>query len=336
MSKTLNVIKDGKHGKIPIFALNLDIHSWNIYLEAVDLMITDTNVMLIILDTSNSLEFVELIIARGYLSPVLRTLYQLEIDEKISRDLKTEMFRAMSPIINVISTIFNDLKSPGLQKFRDDFMLAVTSSIEKHLPKLSKDWKWVAGVAEDCVDYLVRLPPESIPAEIIVILRSLRDTILSTSGLSNDDIPVMLGSIFFLRLICPMVSKPSDEINSDMMAKLVMVAKALQLISNQVDPEKDTQMFEIIDRLSWLHNSTSDFLIRVASMPMPTLSIDRSVIREAASLYAKLLVVSNTNKTEHLKDRLGQINENDLVNTTSLPMWETISESKRFIQSITK
>ena len=132
---TLNVISNGKVGRVPISALSLDIHSWNIYLEAIDLITSDIDLMLSII---NSLEdhdiddFVKLLIANKSLNNVLKDLFYVEINDKLKRNLITELFRSVSPSIKIITAILNDTNNSSLKKFKNDFIEKVIELVEQN------------------------------------------------------------------------------------------------------------------------------------------------------------------------------------------------------------
>lgn len=315
---TLNVISNGKVGRVPISALSLDIHSWNIYLEVIDLITSDIDLMLSII---NSLEehdiddFVKLIIANKSLNNVLKDLFYVEINDKLQRNLITELFRSITPSIKIMTAILNDANNISLKKFKDDFIELIIKLIEQN--------NSVNDIIEKCCYYLISLPSESIPCEIIIILRALRDTLLRFKEFNNNDISILLGSIFFLRFICPSLSQLENK-------NTLMIAKILQLISNQTEPNNDNNLLEL-NGLLQLYRQISDFLIRISSMPVPHLLYNGSLIKLAARYYSQILEMDNIdqNKLAYLKARLG-----DSPTETELPIWNKIIEMRTFIKKL--
>ena len=315
---TLNVISNGKVGRVPISALSLDIHSWNIYLEAIDLITSDIDLMLSII---NSLEdhdiddFVKLLIANKSLNNVLKDLFYVEINDKLKRNLITELFRSVSPSIKIITAILNDTNNSSLKKFKNDFIEKVIELVEQN--------NSLKDIIEKCCYYLISLPSESIPCEIVIILRALRDTLLRFKEFSNNDISILLGSIFFLRFICPSLSQLENK-------NMLTIAKILQLISNQTEATNDNNLLEL-DGLLKLYKQLSEFLIRISSMPIPHLSHNESLIKLAARYYAQILDMDNIdrNKLAYLKARLG-----DSPTETELPIWNKIIEMRTFIKKL--
>lgn len=328
-SQMVNVQKGNEKGNIPSGALCLNKHVWNIYLDTVEILIQHPDLLLTLLENTDFpdivLQLVPTLIARRQLEFALSIFFQSELLEKKAQN---ELFRLKTPAVTVVTTIFNNPQNLPLQKFRTDFVNFVISLIHKYGSNLTI-------IVENSINYLVNFPIDSIPPELCAVLKSLNGVITDYQK-KTLNISVLLGSMFFLRFICPALSQPHEfcniqNINGSTKSSLIAVTKVLQLISNQTVDNSDTNLIKLYDPVS-------QFLMKLASKGTPTtLSIENSLIVEAATLY---YAVYHCAEKYHNDPALKQIVEKlgvpkIPVFEQEVPMYSKIVEIKNYIESLT-
>ncbi len=188
----------------------------------------------------------------------------------------------------------NNKKNISLQKFRN--------SIISHQE----------NTTDTIIDYLAKLTINDIPFEIIIILKSLKDSILKIKD-RQLNIYVLVGSIFFLRFICPALSNKKE----------LVIAKELQSIANQTNGE---------------NKKITDFLMMITESPYPTLVIKESVIISALNIYHEIIEYKKYHDTEIFKSlisKLGTSYKYNITDETDVPMYPLIQNIKEYIESYT-
>jgi len=323
---TMIHVRHGKEeGLIPICALNLNKYTYNIYLDTVELLIQYPKLLIGLLDDSDNsdivLQIVPILIARRLIPDALNIVFKSELIEK--QNHITEMFRSKSAATIMVSTIFNNPQNLTLQKFRTDFVNFAISQINEN------DCSIPSTILEKCIDYLSKEP---VPDELIVVLKSLNNAINSQTVVINISI---IGSLFFLRFICPALVQPQEfcgikDVNGNIQKSLITITKALQLVSNQTAEDEG---------LIKLYKPTSDFLMKIVSMPMPILILtsDSSLILEAVTVYSYIYFFAEKYSIDikPIIDRLG-LPPQTLPNLEEdVPMWNTINDIKNYLNEIT-
>ena len=286
------------YGNIPVSIIQINRHSWNIYLQIVDILMDKLKLLEALLynisDESAILcNLVNVLRAKEMLPIIVYSLFELEYNEKTEKGMETELFRSSTPSMILLGSLFSSDKVTNFSK------MVVERAIQyvKENP-CSNNYKALAKVLDKFINFIIEIPSNQIPYEIILSLNCM---------LKTHNNPIMLGSIFFLRLICPALIKQSNLDKS-----LITLAKCIQLIANHIDPAPENFMYNIKDNMKSYQGQISAFLIKVAlynyTVPVPT----ENLINEAALIYkevATCLVPSFANDIilHEMKRKLGPV-----------------------------
>lgn len=288
-------------GNIPAHVIKINRHSWNFYLRIVDVLMENPKILEAFLykisdDTINLLNFIKISMAKQLLPDILIKLLKLEYSEKIEKGLNTELFRSSSPPMILLGSLFSSCE---VSTFCTMIVKNAISFVNK--PCYDKS-NVLLKVLNRFMNFILSIPYDIIPYEIVL---SLQCVMRATDGNS-----IILGSIFFLRLICPALTRIQDK-------SLITLAKCIQLIANHVDPAPDHFMYKIKDHMQNYQKPISTFLTKIALTNLLIIPIpDEDLIGAAAIIYKEVTSIL-TSSFDHdiilheLKQKLGPVPTNE-------------------------
>jgi hypothetical protein len=332
-------------GEILISYLGLDLHSPNIYLETMDVLVQHPSLFCSVLNSKyfkkeeRLKELFELLCARRVLPSALKALFELEFKASLASKDQNAFLRRESESIKLVSFILNS--SEGLNKFRNVFIKSLileVRSIKKREPAAKK----ILRIVTWCIEHFSTLRDDQFPVELIMLLSTLKK-VIDKQGMSEKCCP-LLGSIFFLRFIVPALMS-SAKFSKNCLKKLVdpvKISQALQMISSQSDPEPGSQRYEtfssVFEEIKGLYKPVATLLNKMASLPIAEMSIDQKpLVRLAASFYGLVAgEIKTTDEAElaalkKLRARLGPVLEYPLLEKDKIPIQRRIDEISTFI-----
>ncbi len=172
-----------------------------------------------------------------------------------------------------------------LVEFRQDFVGFAFGNI---LQRISWNPKQLGKVVCDCIKHLNK-QVSRMPEELVILLKAL--------GESSDtaQIQTLQPQIFFLRFICPGLAQPLtlgglDAVPEEMAKSMLALAKALQLVANQVDPSEDSFAFPIKDVLRDQYPQVVRIFTAVGTLQRgrPSPPVIKSLVDPARYIYILL------------------------------------------------
>jgi hypothetical protein len=299
--------------------LQLDQHSSNIYLQALDLFLSYPNLLKKILEETSTEQcktIVSLLSARKILPLILKNLFLEEVKTKIP-------FRDQTPSSKFASTLLNATK--GLMDLRTNLVNETLQIIRKESnePKLSPEN--LVKVLDKCCNSYILMTNNNIPNELIVILHTVNDV---TQNLKTEVAPsIILSTLFFLLYLNPGLVQPRElcniqKITHDEIYKLKQVAQGLQILSNDAPLARDHILYAFQEKLHRLCKSVNYILNSLAIRPIPSVTVANSLIVEAASFYGLIMKIGRQqvqeeklqNDLNDLEALLGDIKEAPRIN----------------------
>lgn len=343
------VTHNNKQGMITTDTLGDDTNIANIYLQVMDVVIQHPPLLDELLD-NEYLEYPEhkkdlflLLSARKLLWKNLEIFCEAEFQKLSSGKELNTLFRDRSPAISIISLILQS--SERVIAFRDKFIGHLRQFIQDNFDVNELNSQDILNILDQCFHYFNSIKPAEFPPELIILLKTIKNLaikytpadehsagkIKASKSMLLDEHSSALGAIFFLRFINP------GLITYD--RKMIIVAKALQLISNQTDPNnEDLLLHPISTELSHLQKPIGFILNKFAEMDN-TLSTDQSpTVRPAACFYWLLMTKFYNREHDHytlkpLIKRLGYIEKPPFTEKDKIPKIDEIKQIANFIDA---
>ncbi len=357
---TLYEIDNSEHDKL--FASNgtnkgmisknlLDMHTPNVYLEALDVLLIHPSLLVRVveaqpLELPNQLAtFVALLTARKILPHTLKILFDVELQENPANQSPRVPFRLETPAVVLTGAVLN---APGkMADFRKNFVQFCRSTINATNSQKQMEEDSTCIILGQCLQHLAKLPNAAFPRELIVVMQSLKE--VAESNPQSVPVSVLVGSIFFLRYLLPGLVQPrevrrnSDTIDFETSKSLMNLAKALQLVSNRTDITEDHPFYPIRERLETLYDPTRDLLLRIASIPVSAEKFTTSLIAEAASFYWLIMDIGRKNIDDpalqetlnQLEKKLGQAPLGPIRKETEAPLIDEITRISKIFGALT-
>ncbi len=266
---------NGEVGKVPRSAVLLTKHSWNAYLEVLPWLVRHPAFLeQLLLSGFSAADLVVLLAGKNLLREALALLFQRELTEKAARHLENETFRQESPAMSVAAAL---LSMPAVREFRTSLVSLAVSA----LARSNGDADSLLHVLEHMFTQLERMA-EMAPPELVILMQSLRRL-----GSNNSRLQA---SLFFLRFVCPALVQPVEvggvaAVDEHVSHALILLAKAVQLVANQVEPAEGSFFFKGADKLRSFYPLVDVFLAKIAR-GMPVVHVSKSLVRQAGQLYA--------------------------------------------------
>lgn len=332
-----NVVCDTERGRLLTNSIDLNIHTCNLYLEAIDLLVKHPNWLTSLLTgvfenyPDRDQVLIKLLRARKLIPAALEGLLDIEFSRAQHKD-KNVALRHESPAMIVILTALKS--NSAVTDYCNTIIHSIKASIKSRANNHGLSTDLLQNIIKTCLENIDEI---AIPSELGMILKSIKkiaDRYFTESARNS-----LIGSIFFLRLICPkIISEAMRDKPDTMMSKnTIILAKALQLISNQVDPgSNDEIIYQSTERLKDFHHPTASMLSRMADTAITDEVYPVPVIEEAASFYGFMLEKlssdnSNDESLIQLKERLGDVYLHAETDELSIPMMDTISKISDYI-----
>lgn len=260
---------DGVVGRLPQAAVRIDIHTSNLYLEALRVAVKSPVVLwdAMLRQVVSASELRDMLLVTGLLYDGLVGLFQQESDR---HPHETEFLRDCSPAASLAGVILqSDAATKWLARVVIEARLQPKQSEEHSTPE-----SLLNGVQVLIATLLQRTT--DIPNEVALTLKALR----------HVSSPRIAASFFCLRFLGPSLIQSKS---------MVQLAKALQLVANGVDPAEESPMFVIREGLQLLQSSLEQFVDSVSlcsssfyhCVPCP-------LVQSAATLYAYIYGNSDT------------------------------------------
>lgn len=256
---------DGVVGRLPQAAVHIDIHTSNLYLEALRVAVKSPVVLwdAMLRQVVSASELRDMLLVTGLLYDGLVGLFQQESDR---HPHETEFLRDCSPATSLAGVI---LQSDAATKW---LARVVTEARLQHTAKHSEEHSTAESLLNGVQVLIATLLQRTtdIPNEVALTLKALR----------HVSSPRIAASFFCLRFLGPSLIQSKS---------MVQLAKALQLVANGVDPAEESPMFVIREGLQLLQPSLEQFVDSVSlcsssfyhCVPYP-------LVQSAASLYANI------------------------------------------------
>lgn len=298
--------KSGEVGRLFSNAVQVSVHSWNLYLDVLPFLISHPEFLVAVIKDNvvESSRLVEMLLAKVLLKPALEAL--LEREESAFREGLMLFFFCLnfferneslaSPAMHLAGSL---LSLSSLNGFKRSFVQYAVVLVSK-----SNNWgpEDIVKALPQFLTYLDGLASNPPPA-LVLFLQALNSVPNAMS---------MKSSIFFLRFVCPALVQPCAVTNSSSMSeettsRLVHFSKALQLVANKVDPQPLSKLADqvsyfvfvscsnvLFNCFSWqdvalraLHGNV-DALLDKLCRGMAVADVADSVLRPAARLYASM------------------------------------------------
>jgi hypothetical protein len=309
----------------------IDIHSSNLYLQALDIFLSHPKLLEdIIAKISNDdnkkttsgttltcQTLISLLAARKILPLVLRKLFEREV-------LNQSPFRDESPIPLLAMSLVNCSKK--LLELRTTFINMVLDEIKGKGDSLSHEA--LMHVITKCTNFFIITHQNNIPEEFILALKIIDEAVKSQNA--KEPMPVLGCTLLFLRFISPAIVQPvtlcninPKKISEKDLKKLKQVAATLGLITGDAPLD---------DKLKPFRNSIHYFLTQLTKHKTPIITIAEPLISEAASAYSLIMDIGRKKyaddaqiqaELDELSDQLGVIQPYPI---TKVPQIERINQ----------
>lgn len=189
--------------------------------------------------------------------PALKAIFVQELEDVIKRGTGQEFFRTDgTPSVEIIKALVDN--SDAVFEFKKRIVSKTISEIKIHRQEdqeqiAPEDLVLIVSVAlKEFFD-----PAQPLPPPLTLLVRELHAA--AQGRLAPDQVYPILGVPVFLRCICPALGTPEQfGIKADEYTRkaLVLVAKALQLMTNRTEPGDYHACFPIRDQLGSLQSAT--------------------------------------------------------------------------------
>ena len=213
----------------------------------------------------------------GDLFQALCSLFELEAAESGNVAFRTE-----SPPMQFAAAV---LSLDTLVEFRYKFVGHVAVCV---MQRVAWTPKTLARVVKDCIKYLVK-NVSKMPEELVTLIKALgvSSRAAQDGGLQRQ--------IFFLRYLCPGLAQPLqygglENVPEEMGKSMLAVAKALQLVANEVDPSEESFAFPIRNELRSEHAVVAKLLRSIEALErgVPSPPVEKSLRDPAKFVFASL------------------------------------------------
>ena len=242
---------------------------------------------------------------RGRLFDALRSLMTMEYQANKARGVATETFRTETGAVLLVSAV---MSLDNVLAYRQVF---ISECVGLMMTRFGWSPKVLGNVVKDCIKHLHdthRLMPE----ELVTVIRALHDV--------APEMPQFQASLFFLRFLCPGLAQPIttgglDRVPDGLKSHLLELAKALQLISNRVDPAEHAFSYPIASKLRKQYEPVSQFFVKISEVGRGAVSppVTKSLVAPArATIKAiKFCNLSPEAQAEYheMSERLGPFSE---------------------------
>ena len=269
----------GETGKVPRNAVLLDQHCWNVYLEALPLLVRYPAWLERMVEAVPAADMVQMLAAKGLLREALATLFRREVADKAARHLVNETFRQESPAMALTSAL---LALPAVRACFREAVGVAASRVAAARGELGP--RAVADVLEALFAQLAGVA-EHAPPELVLLMQTLRRLDAEAGGGNWQ------ASVFFLRCLCPALVQPVElgglpAVDYTVAQGLMRVAKAVQVVANRLDPPPGS-LAEVGDRLRLLYPVAAAFFDKM-SRGSAVIHVPGVLVSQAAALYAVL------------------------------------------------
>lgn len=220
-------------GKVPTACLLLDLHCSNIYAAACTNIVLASPALLHLSCDDESIpgSLVDMLALRpGALTQALSTLVSLEVEHKRTRRLETETLRDDSAAVRLLRAV---LQRPAVRIFNKVLCAGVCSVVREALNSSTSDEFRLLYILEGTVSLLKGMLETPVP-ELVTVIHAFQNGGAGHFCLS------------FLCLRCFVPSLTTCSYACETATPLVKaVAKALQLVGNNVDPAEESPLYPL-------------------------------------------------------------------------------------------